>query len=378
MDLPNLISSLGFDHPVVQAFLILLAFGLVDLLQRKVIERVRRRTDATRTMWDDALVGAIDRPLSLLIWLFAITIAAQTVFREQVASLFGDESLLGYVDYAWDIGLVLVIAWFALRFVAGVERCLLVAAAEPGDRMDRTTVEALGKLLRASIIIVAVLLVLQNLGVNLGAVLAFGGIGGLAIGLAAKDMLANFFGGLTIYLDRPFKVGDWILSPDRTIEGTVEKIGWRQTTIRKFDKRPLYVPNATFSTIAVENPSRMTHRRINVTVGVRYADVNEAAAIAAAIRQMLAGHEEIAADQTLIVNVNEFAASSVDIFIYAFTKTKDWVRYHEVREDVLLKIESIIADHGAEIAFPTSTVHLSTPPQLAGLVEADPEQESRA
>ena len=103
---------------------------------------------------------------------------------------------------------------------------------------------------------------MQALGYSISGVLAFGGIGGIAVGFAAKDLLANFFGGLMIYLDRPFSVGDWIRSPDKNIEGTVEEIGWRLTRIRTFDKRPLYVPNSTFTQISVENPSRMLNRRI--------------------------------------------------------------------------------------------------------------------
>ena len=87
--------------------------------------------------------------------------------------------------------------------------------------------DATGKLLRASVVITAVLVALQTLGVSVGGVLAFGGVGGIAVGFAARDLLANLFGGLTIYLDRPFRVGDWILSPDREIEGTVIEIGWR-------------------------------------------------------------------------------------------------------------------------------------------------------
>ncbi|MEE8269727.1 MAG: mechanosensitive ion channel family protein, partial [Nitrospinaceae bacterium] len=187
----------------------------------------------------------------------------------------------------------------------------------------------------------------------------FGGIGGMAVGFAAKDLLANFFGGLTIYLDRPFAVGDWIRSPDRDIEGTVENIGWRLTRIRTFDKRPLYIPNATFTTIAVENPSRMLNRRINETIGIRYDDAGKMETIVGKVKNMLSNHPEIDTGRTLIVNFNAFAPSSLDFFIYTFTKTTDWVYFHEVKQDVMLKIIKIIEEEGAECAFPTSTVHLA-------------------
>ena len=188
---------------------------------------------------------------------------------------------------------------------------------------------------------------------------ALGGVGGLAVGLAAKDLLANFFGGLTIYMDRPFSVGEWIRSPDKSIEGTVEYISWRHTRIRAFNKNPIYVPNAVFTTIVVENPSRMSHRRIKETVGVRYDDFAVVAPIVDDIRSMLKSHPEIDATQTLIVNFTQFAASSLDIMVYTFTKTTVWVDYHVVKQDVLLKIGTIIERHGAEMAFPTQTLHIA-------------------
>ncbi|MDP1940675.1 MAG: mechanosensitive ion channel family protein, partial [Gallionella sp.] len=185
-----------------------------------------------------------------------------------------------------------------------------------------------------------------------------GRIGGIAIGFAAKDLLANFFGGLTVYMDRPFSVGDWIRSPDKEIEGTVEYISWRHTRIRAFNKNPIYVPNALFTTIVVENPSRMTNRRIKETIGIRYEDIGVLGAIVTDVKDMLQCHPEIDATQTLIVNFNTFGPSSLDFFIYTFTKTREWACYHEVKQDVLLKVADIIGRHGAQIAFPTRTVHL--------------------
>ncbi|MEM9302930.1 MAG: mechanosensitive ion channel family protein [Pseudomonadota bacterium] len=362
---------IGNDNWMILSFAILLLSLLFDFIQRQILARIERRAKETENLWDDAFINALIRPISLLIWLFGITMAAEVAFRQ------GDRSVLPYIDIVLQIGLVLSITWFLIRLIEGVEKALIVRAdADDEDALDRTTVDALGKLVRISIIITAILVVLQNLGISISGVLAFGGIGGLAVGLAAKDILANFFGGLTVYLDRPFKVGDWICSPDRSIEGVVEHIGWRQTTIRKFDKRPLYVPNSTFTTIAVENPSRMTNRRIYETIGIRYDDIAQMDAITVAVKSMLENHPEIDQNQALIVNFNAFAPSSLDFFIYTLTKTTDWFKYHEIKQDVLLQIEGIIADHGAEIAFPTSTVHLgSTPPQLAG-IEREQEREA--
>jgi MscS family membrane protein len=359
---------LGNDNWAVLAFVVILVALLVDFVQRRVFRQLEKRADKTRNLWDDAVINALIRPVSLLIWIFGISLAAEVAFRQ------GDRSLLQYVAQVWQIGLIVSLTWFLLRLARGVERNILLTADKSPESVDATTVDAIGKLVRISIMITAALVILQELGVSVSGVLAFGGIGGLAVGLAAKDMLANFFGGLTVYLDRPFKVGDWVSSPDRTIEGTVEQIGWRQTTIRTFDKRPIYVPNATFSTITVENPSRMSHRRIYETIGIRYDDVEKTADIVDAVKTMLQNHPEIDTSQTLIVNFNSFAPSSLDFFVYTFTKTTNWVKYHEVKQDVMLQIESIIREAGAEIAFPTSTLHLAGPPQFAGL--AKPEENS--
>jgi MscS family membrane protein len=205
------------------------------------------------------------------------------------------------------------------------------------------------------------LMVLQSQGVSVSGLLAFGGVGGIAVGFAAKDLLANFLGGLSIYLDRPFAVGDWIRSPDRQIEGTVEDIGLRMTRIRTFDQRPLYVPNSTFSSVSLENPSRMTNRRIYETIGVRYEDANRVAAIVKDVMVMFQTHDDIAQDRTLIVNFNHMGPSSLDFFVYAFTKTTNWVEYHAIKEDVLLRILAIVEKNGAEIAFPTHTIHQVLP-----------------
>jgi len=120
----------------------------------------------------------------------------------------------------------------------------------------------------------------------------------------------------------------------------------------------LYVPNSVFTTISVENPSRMTNRRIYETIGIRYDDVSKMGVIIDDVRKMLESHPEIDTNQTLIVNFNEFAPSSLDFFVYTFTKTTNWVKFHKIKQDVMLKIIGIIEGNGAECAFPTSTIHL--------------------
>ncbi len=336
-----------------QVFVVVFLALLLAFVVKRFLKRLHRLFEQTDNIWDDALVVAVGRPLRLFIWLQGIAFAAHIVGEKTGAPLFDA------VDPLRDIGVIVLLAWFLVRLVKQIQQNLLHRAEEQGKELDVTTVDAVGKLLRISVIITAVLVILQTLGYSVSGVLAFGGIGGIAVGFAAKDLLANFFGGLMIYLDRPFAVGDWVRSPDRQIEGTVEEIGWRLTRIRTFDKRPLYIPNATFTSIAVENPSRMTHRRIKETIGIRYDDADKMEPILTDVRQMLLTHPEIDQSQTLMVHFNTFGPSSLDFFIYTFTRTTVWTEYHRVKEEVLLRIYRIISEHGAEVAFPTRTLHIA-------------------
>ncbi|GIX29623.1 MAG: mechanosensitive ion channel protein MscS [Porticoccaceae bacterium] len=338
----------------VEIFLLIFGALLLGYAVNRLLIAAAARASRTRTLWDDAFLEACRRPAVWLVWIVGVNFAAALAARRT------DSEWYVHIVTFNRLALIFLLALFLFDLVRRVERNL-VDPRYVREPMDPTTVRAVGKLLRAAILITAALIVLQILGYSVSGVLAFGGIGGLAVGFAAKDLLANFFGGLMIYLDRPFAVGDWVRSPDREIEGTVEDIGWRLTRIRTFDKRPLYIPNSVFTQIAVENPSRMTHRRIFETVGVRYDDVAVLPAILEAVRAMLRSHPGIDAEQTLMVNFNRFGPSSLDFFLYCFTRTTVWTEYHAIKEDVLLRVADIIAEHGAEIAYPTTTVHLVAP-----------------
>ncbi len=328
-----------------QIFLIIFGALLLDLIQKRVLAHIQKRFEATANVWDDALVHAIRLPLSLYIWVLGVSFALDVV-------------AVGITSEIREVGTIIVIAWLLTRFISYVESGILHRNQIAGKPIDKTTADAISQLLKISVLITAGLVILQTLGFNISAILAFGGIGGIAVGFAAKDLLSNFFGGIMIYLDRPFAIGDWVRSPDRNIEGTVEKIGWRLTIIRTFDKRPLYVPNSLFASIVVENPSRMFNRRIYETIGVRYRDMTVLPKIIEDVKAMLESHPEIDQEQTLIVNFNSFGASSLDFFVYTFTHTTEWIKYHEVKQDVLFRVNDIINAHDADIAFPTRTLHL--------------------
>jgi MscS family membrane protein len=335
-------------------FVALMVMGVVGHYAiYRIVRKLTTAADRTETQWDDVVLYAIFPPIQWVMWV-VLGLLSLSLF----SALDGiREALLRLSDTA----LLLLFGWLAHRLSRGIEEELLGEHRGALASSDRATINAVARLSRIVLWVVAGIMILQSLGVSVSGLLAFGGVGGIAVGFAARDLLANFLGGLSIFLDRPFAVGDWIRSPDREIEGTVEDVGWRVTRIRTFDQRPLYVPNSVFSTVALENPSRMLNRRIYETIGIRYDDAGAMEQVVAEVKEMLTAHDDIDKGKTLMVNFVSLGASSLDFFIYCFTRTTDWATYHGVKQDVLIKILKIIEGHGAEVAFPTRTVLLSPP-----------------
>jgi MscS family membrane protein len=346
-----------WQHPAVIFALTLISFWML----RRLFGRLRKKTLKTANKFDDIIVHALEKPAKAMIWVVGLALIVDAVGQES------DWIGFTYRNQVFSVAVVLLLAWFALRLITKRESQYL--NHEVHTRLDETTVSALAKLSRLIVVALASLMIMQSLGLSISAVVAFGGIGGAAIAFSAKDLLANLFGGVMIHLDRPFKVGDWIYSPEKEIEGTVEYIGWRLTRIRRFDRRPLYAPNSLFTQVVIINASRMTNRRIYETIGIRYGDFDKMASVVKEVKTYLENHPELDTTRTLIVNFNQYNSSSLDFFIYTFTKTTEWVRYHEIKQEVLLKVGEIIQSHSAEIAFPTRTLHVENASAVEQSVE---------
>ena len=325
----------------------------LSVFARAFFLKIGRQVEKTHNPWDDAFIYAARAPVRTGVVLVGLSWA-----MEVACSNFQIETpLLESIPHFQQIVVVMCLAWFLVRLISSAEE-----EFNRDERIDspvsRMRVHATGRVARVAVIAIGVVVLLQTLGFELSAVFTFGGISGLVVGLAAKDLLSNFFGGLMIFMDKPFAVGDWVSSPDKSIEGTVEHIGWRLTTIRTFSSRPLYVPNAQFATISIENPSRMHNRRIHETLGVRYCDGGQLKKIVNDVEAMLKNHPDIAQEKTIMVNFSKYAASSLEFFIYCFTSTTAWAEYNGIKQDVLFKIMDIVEANGAEFAFPTQTVFL--------------------
>lgn len=325
-------------------------------IKNKLINVIFALSQKTNTVYDELILFSIKTPSTYLIIFGYIFVIIDYFNKNEVLNL--SFSLSSAVFSL----IVIIISWSLLR---GLNYYLQLKpfsenlSSEDDITLITETYEIVVRILKILVVVITALIIMQEIGLSISGLLAFGGVGGLIVGLAAKDLLSNFFGGMMIFFDRPFRVGEFIKSPDRNIEGIVEKIGWRLTVVRTFSKNVLYIPNTAFSSIIVENATRMSNRRINETIGIRYDDLNKMTDIIQDVNNVLESNPDIDQTQKAKVYFKSFSASSCDFFIYAFTKTKDWEEFLRIKQDVLLKVAEIIEQHNAEIAYPTTTVFIN-------------------
>lgn len=222
--------------------------------------------------------------------------------------------------------------------------------------IDEILIPLLSRTLQFIIVAIAATIILQQFGYSIEGLIAGLGLGGLAISLAAKDALANFLGGIVIISEKPFTIGDWILTP--SVEGTVEDISFRSTKIRTFADALVSVPNNQLANESITNWSKMNKRRITFNLSLDYETSREKMeSIIQRIENLLKNHPDIH-QETIFVRFDEYKESSLDILLYFFTKTTVWGEYLKVKEEINYQILDIVREEGAEFAYPTRKLYI--------------------
>jgi MscS family membrane protein len=333
----------------IYAFCIFFAFMLLRFFfSRIVITNIKKFTAKTKNKFDDILIETLEKPLSFLF------IAIGIFFAKSVVELspFVD-AILNHIVQS-----IILLSIF-LIFYNSIEPISLKiqnTTTKYGKELSKDLASFITKTLKFIVIAIGISTIFQEWGYNVGAFLASLGLIGMAFALAAKDTAANLFGSLVIFGDRPFRIGDWIKTPD--VEGIVEEIGVRSTKVRTFAKALVTVPNAVLANSAILNWSKMNKRRIKMTLGLTYdtshTQMND---IIADIKSMLNAHDDIDKD-VIYIYFTDFDASSLGIFCYFFTTSTKWDKYMSVRENVNLKIMEIVQKHKASFAFPSQSIYL--------------------
>jgi MscS family membrane protein len=333
-------------------FTILLAF-LVTRLVKYILFLLFKYFSTSKSIFDNSLIVALKKPIIFFIWLYCFIFCTNLLIAKV------DESLIQITRNFKFISVYMLILVFLMRSITQIKRHYIMQKERRGVVPDYAGIDTLEKLSKVSVFIIWSIFALGSIGLNLNALLAFGGAGGIFVGFAGRDLLANIFGGLMIYMDKPFAVGDWISSPDREIEGDVEDIGWRQTRILSLEKFPIYVPNSIFGTIVVQNRSRLRSRRLREMLNIRYLDFDKIDKITSEIMTFLKENPGVNKKYKLFANFTNFTNGLITLTVQAFTTTTELVRFQEVRQEILLKVIQIIKDNGAEVAFNTSTVYMN-------------------
>lgn len=326
---------------------------ILNFFITRTIKGMKSRVSKAKEPWKKSLYGSFERPLRAFVWLnFFFTVLY--ILEKQFQFDFPN----GITQAGYSIATILAISWF---FYLWKTKYFLyyenkVPKADEEIYLDKTLANALSKITSVVILIIALVSILERLQVSWSAIMTVIGGGTLSIGFAAKDILANFFGGLMIYINQPFKIGDWISSPDKQIEGMVEEIGWYMTIVRNFEKRPIYVPNALFPQIILVNPSRMTGRGIKHVIGIRYDDMHKVEEVVKKVRQMLRDHEDLHPEFARMAHLTEFGDFSVNLQVTCYVVYKGIENFRDIQQDILLKCAAIIEECGADMAFPTSRI----------------------
>ncbi len=339
-------------HHLAQAIIILIVTLIVTLVIHFALRGRYKRESNTRHVWGDAALGALSGPLQGVVWMIGLSIAIGPLIAGGHMPVLHKTFPL-----ARDVLVIVFVAWFFMRLVRRGEWNLFARAKEQGKEYDPTAADAIGKLVRAVIVIIALLVMVQSLGFSIASLLAFGGVAGIAIGFAAQGLVANLFGGITIFVSRPFKVGEYIIFPASELMGEVQHIGWRATRVMGFNRKPFYVPNSIFNTQTIINHSRMTSRCIEETMYVRLQDIDKVSAIVDEVQHMLEEHPEVE-HEFFAFNFSGYDKHAVKLFLYAFTVGTGYVDFMRIKADLLMKIAASVHEHGAKLAVPVSDVRM--------------------
>lgn len=327
---------------------LLVAYSLAVILSSLAARLALRLTGRTENALDDAFVHASRGPLTALLTV--------TIFLAGSAPFPITEGAREFVTSGGRTLILLSIVWYAIRLVDVAAIALERQLSERGDSTALTIVPVGRRVAKLFLILLAVLAGLQNMGFNVISILAGLGVVGIGVALAAQKTFEDFFGALAILVDQPVKRGDFCRFGDRL--GTVEDIGLRSTRVRTLDRTVVTVPNAEFSHMQLENYGRRDKVLFRAILGLRYeTSADQLRHVLHGLRALLASDPHVA-DEKCRVRFVEFGAFSLDLELYCYLHTTEWVEFLAMREELLLKIVGVVETSGTGFAFPSQTLYL--------------------
>ncbi len=306
---------------------------------------VKKLTSKTKTKLDDIMVDMLEEPIVLIVTIIGVWFA--------VGRLSFPEKIMEWINNLYMVMIVLTITWLLARLIDAIikEYVVPITKKTKGD-FDDQIIPIIRKAIRAAIWVMGIIIALNNAGYNVGALLAGLGIGGIALAMAAKDTVANFFGGITIFTDKPFTINDRVKI--NGFDGTITEIGIRSTRLKTLENRIVTIPNSKFTDGMVENVSSEPHRKVVLKLGLVYeTTASKIQNGMKALQTIVDKNEDL--EENTVISFNEFGDFSLGIlFIYYIKKGADIMG---VQTAVNLEVKRRFEEFDIEMAFPTQTVY---------------------
>ena len=346
----SITSGIGGSMWFIEIVIGIVVLVASNYLFKRVVKHVRHRSLSITHDWKEKIDHILFCPFQILLWILGCTLVFDVLGHR-----FGFSFFESYINAFRSSGFLFCATWALLRWKAVIQSDLLNKDVHR-RKIDAGFMQAIGKIASVVIIVITLMIILQVWGLDVGPLIAFGGIGAAAIGFAGKDVIANFCGGIMLHINRPFMVGDFIHLPSQQVEGHVEEIGWSLTRVRDKEKRPVYLPNAIFSSVLVVNASRMTHRRIEEKVGIRYEDFPRIPELVESLKRVISAHPCIDVHLPVLVVFNGFNQCALDLYIDIYTLETRYDKYLMVRHEVLMLVYQELANAGVEMPIPMMSI----------------------
>ena len=342
------ISGVNISEIVIALLIFLFFLFLRGIFSKFVIKRLENYVSKTTNNFDNSLVFSMEGPAKFFPIVLGFFVSTSYLTIESQA-----ENFIETINRS----LITILIFWTFHQIIGP---LSVVIKSVGDLISRDLVNWIIKAIKVLILILGVAAVLELWGIKIGPIIAGLGLFGVAVALGAQDLFKNLISGILVLVERRFQVGDWIFVED-VIEGTVESIGFRSTVVRRFDKSLATIPNFQFAEKAVINNSQITNRRISWVIGLEYRTTSKQLTdIKKDIEEYIKKSElfTTSKDTILSVKIDQFAASSIDIKLICFTKTKHYLEWMKVKDILAFEIKNIVEKHKASFAFPSTSIYV--------------------
>ena len=339
------ISGVNISEIIIALIIFIFFLFLRGVFSKFVIKRLEKYVLKTTNKFDNSLVSSMEGPAK---------------FFPIVLGFFVSTSYLSVEHGGIELinrSLITILIFWTFHQIIGP---LSVVIKSVGGLLSKDLVNWIIKAIKILILILGAAAVLELWGIKNGPIIAGLGLFGVAVALGAQDLFKNLISGILVLVERRFQVGDWIFV-EGVIEGTVESIGFRSTVVRRFDKSLATIPNFQFAENAVINNTLTTNRRINWVIGLEYRTTSDQLKkIKDEIEQYIKGSELFSktGDTFLTVKIEQFAASSIDIRLICFTKTKHYLEWMSVKDTLALAIKTIVEKNKASFAFPSTSIYV--------------------